>query len=102
MNEIVKIRPYVPEDWDKLVTNAKADNHSGVYFPTDIFVKNDEIVFLLQGFRPFGIKRWHEVRAKDVNVFVFKAFGFVNGCENGARGTIAEALEQSKQLIRGL
>ena len=44
MNEIVKIRPYVQEDWDVLVANAKADNHSGVYFPTDIFVKGNEIV----------------------------------------------------------
>ena len=44
MNEIVKIRPFADNDWTTLVQNAKADEHSGVYFPTDVFVKNNEIV----------------------------------------------------------
>lgn len=44
MNELIKIRPFVPEDMKVLTANALADEHSGVYFPTDVFVKGGEIV----------------------------------------------------------
>ena len=51
MNEIVKIRPFKQQDMPLLVANAKADEHSGVYFPTDVFVKGNEIV----GYNSIGV-----------------------------------------------
>ena len=44
MTELIKIRSCVEGDLETLIKNAKADEHSGVYFPTDVFVKGGEIV----------------------------------------------------------
>ena len=44
MNEIVTIRPYKDEDREILKQAAEKDNHSGVYVPTHVSIKDDEIV----------------------------------------------------------
>lgn len=44
MDELINIRSYKPSDWDSLVKNATADNHSGVYAPTFVIEKKKEIV----------------------------------------------------------
>jgi hypothetical protein len=43
-NDLIQIRRFVPADWDALVKNAAEDQHSGVYAPTHVSVKNGEIV----------------------------------------------------------
>src|SRR5580693_7510557 len=44
MKSNIKIRNFVPQDWDELVKNARADEHSGVYCPTHVSVLDREIV----------------------------------------------------------
>ncbi len=51
MDSIIQIRPYEAKDWEALKANAEADNHAGVYCPTDLFIKNNEIV----GYNSIGV-----------------------------------------------
>ena len=44
MKNPLVIRQFKPADWDTLVKNAAADNHSGVYAPSVVMEKNNEIV----------------------------------------------------------
>lgn len=44
MKSNIKIEPFNPKDWDELVKNAAADEHSGVYCPTHVSKLDGEIV----------------------------------------------------------
>ena len=44
MDSLINIRPFKESDREQLITNAAADNHAGVYCPTFVLEKNNEIV----------------------------------------------------------
>jgi hypothetical protein len=59
MDKIVTIRPYDSKDWDTLVKNATADNHSGVYLsigvvPTVLCWQHSQKVGPLDSLRLLG------------------------------------------------
>lgn len=52
MEEVVRIRSYNHEtDFEELKRNAEADNHAGVYCPTHVSIKGNEIV----GYMSIGV-----------------------------------------------
>ena len=68
MNDRIKIRPFNPQDWDKLVKNAEADEHSGVYCPTHVSIKNNEIVgYLSIGAVPMVLAWQHREKVKPLD-----------------------------------
>lgn len=84
MKDLVTIRGFQPQDWDELVANAAKDEHSGVYFPTHVSVKNNEIV----GYLSIGLPTvlcWQH-REKIGAVDSLRVLGFLEGalCNSSA------------------
>lgn len=77
MDSLVSYRPIQPMELEVLKENAAADGH-GVWFPTHVAVKDDEIVgYLSIGHVPV-ILTWQHTK-KFTAIDSVKAIGFVEG-----------------------
>lgn len=78
MKSNIKIRPFVPADWDSLIKNAAADEHSGVYYPTHVSVLDGEIVGYLSIAQLPVVLTWqHREKVKPLDSM--KLLSFIQG-----------------------
>ena len=79
MNEIVTIRPYDHEkDREILKQAAEKDNHAGVYAPTHVSVKNNQIVgYLSIGVVPMILTWQHTQEVGPIDSV--RILGFIEG-----------------------
>jgi hypothetical protein len=78
MNEIVKIRPFVQQDWEQLKASAEKDQHSGVYCPTHVSLKGNEIVgYLSVGVIPIVLTWQHREKVGPLDSA--RLMGFLEG-----------------------
>ena len=77
MDTLMKIRPFVPQDWDALVKGAEADNHAGVYAPTVVYEKEGEIVGYCSMAVPSVLSWQHTQKVKPMDSL--RLLGFIEG-----------------------
>lgn len=72
----IKIRPWTPADQEQLVKNAAADGH-GVWFPSFVLEKNNEIVGYFSVAVPIVLS-WQDTKKMSALDSV-KELGFIEG-----------------------
>jgi hypothetical protein len=84
MKSNIKIERFRPDQWDELVKNAAADEHSGVYCPTHVSMLGGEIVGYLSIAQLPVVLCWqHREKVKPLDSM--KLLSFINGALSGVK-----------------
>lgn len=84
MSDIITIRQCRQEDLTELLANAKEDNHAGVYLPTHVSIKDNEIVGYMSLGQFSPVLTWqHTKKVKPLDSI--RLLSFMEGALSGGR-----------------